>query len=282
MDEYRAYEGDSPPARPWQNPLTWSALAALGFLVYELTAQPGLGAAVLCLKFGLNDVRTAWWLWRIDGNRPRARVCFWLYLASALWKVAITGTILTFAVPILDGLFNPRPVGQGPANAVRLPDTFVVAILTSLFGFFFSVLTTVIAFWGAWRHGVWLWLNSRIHGARRSDTWPSLFPWYGTTNQTGRLVLTALVSAFGVAAIVGIAVLLELGLGRKNNAMVITMFVITLMVAGPVTVLALRDFAMRRMLAKSPVQCWGKEDRKRADWLGIDDLAAHDNRNPDL
>jgi hypothetical protein len=273
-------EGRSP--RPWQNPLTWSALAALGFLVYELTAQPGLGAAVLCFKFGLNDARTAWWLWRMDGNRPRARVCFWLYLASALWKVAITGTILAFTVPILDGLLNPRPVGQRPPNVTRLPDTIIAAILTAIFGFFFSVLTTIVALWGAWRHGIWLWLNSRIHGARRSNTWPSRYPWFGTTNQAGRLVLTALVSAFAVAAITGIGILVELRLGPKNNAMVITLFIIALMIAGPVTFLALRELAMRHILASSPVQCWGKENWKRTDWLGLDDLAAHENRNPDL
>jgi hypothetical protein len=94
------------------------------------------------------------------------------------------------------------------------------------------------------------------------------------------LVLTALVSAFAVAALIGIGILLSFG--RKNNAMLITLFVTALMIAGPVTVLALRDFAMRRLLAKSPVQCWGQEDRKRTDWLGIDDPAAYDNPNPDL
>jgi hypothetical protein len=58
LDEYPDQQARS----RWHTPLTWSALAALGLLVYELTAQPALGVSVLCLKFGWNDWRTALWL----------------------------------------------------------------------------------------------------------------------------------------------------------------------------------------------------------------------------
>jgi hypothetical protein len=276
-------EGLEPrPGRRWQNPLTWSALAALGVLVYELTAQPGLGAAVLCLKFGLNDARTAWWLSRIDGNRRRGGVCFWLYLASALWKVAITGTALTFAFPLIESMFNPRAPGAPPPNGPRLPPALVAAMVTTFFGFFFSVLITIVALWGAWRHGIRIWLNSEIHGARRSNVWPSLYPWYGSSNKAGRLVLTALVSAYAVSAIAGIGLLANLKLDPRLSGVVITVFVVLLMIAGPVTILAVREFVIRRMLAVSPVQCWNRENWKRTDWLGVDDLATYDNRNPDL
>lgn len=270
------------PGRRWQNPLTWSALAALGILVYEVTAQPGLGAAVLCLKFGLNDARTAWWLWRVDGNRRRGGVCFWLYLASALWKIAITGTALIFAFALIAGMVNPKAQGAPPANGAGLPAALVAAILTSFFGFLSSVLITIVALWGAWRYGIRLWLNSQIHGARRSNTWPSLYPWYGSSNKAGRLVLTALVSAYAVSAITGIGLLANLKLDPKLSGVAITIFVVLLMIAGPVTILAVREFVIRRMLAVSPVQCWDKENWNRTDWLGVDDLAAYENRNPDL
>src|SRR5258707_379097 len=113
MAEYGLEEEGFEPGHGggWQNPLTWSARPALGIPVYEVTAQPGRGPAVLWLKFGLNDARTAWWLWQIDGNRRRGGVCFWLYLASALWKIAITGTALIFAIALIEGMVNPNAQG---------------------------------------------------------------------------------------------------------------------------------------------------------------------------
>src|SRR5262245_50371075 len=87
--------------------LTMAGLLSVAWLVYEATAQPALAAVVFCLKFGWDDWRIAVWLWRSDPNRGRSHACFWAYVAAGLWRVAITGTVLMFAIAAF--LERPQP-----------------------------------------------------------------------------------------------------------------------------------------------------------------------------
>src|SRR3954454_11024639 len=95
-DESPGRADDPPPRR--RPSLVLPALLALGFVVYELTAQPGLGAAIACTKFGWDDFLTARWLRRRDPDRRRGRAEFWLFVAAGLWKTAVTGVVVMFAV----------------------------------------------------------------------------------------------------------------------------------------------------------------------------------------
>src|SRR5947209_1697135 len=91
-------------------------MLAAGILVFELTKSPGLGAAIACTKFGWEDFLTARWLRRTDPDRRRGRTCFWLYVASGLWKCALTGIAVMFAVTFLAAAMQapqPRPRGPG-------------------------------------------------------------------------------------------------------------------------------------------------------------------------
>src|SRR5947209_18895965 len=72
------------PGRGWHGPFTWTGLLAVGWVLYELTAQPAVGAVAVCLKFGWEDFRTALWLRRRDPDRRRGRACFWLYAGNGL------------------------------------------------------------------------------------------------------------------------------------------------------------------------------------------------------
>src|SRR5262245_11861942 len=88
---------DAPPKHDRARYLTWPMLLGFGWLIYELTHKPALGAMALCLKFGLNDFRTARWLSRIDSDRGRAHSFFLLFLATGLLKTAISGKLLAIA-----------------------------------------------------------------------------------------------------------------------------------------------------------------------------------------
>ena len=50
--EIDEYIGDEASGRPRHALMTWPALVAIGWLIYEATAQPNLGAAIVCAKFG--------------------------------------------------------------------------------------------------------------------------------------------------------------------------------------------------------------------------------------
>src|SRR5579864_658654 len=77
--------------------LSWPMLFVIGWLVYELTTKPTLGAVAVCLKYGWEDFRAAIWLRRVDPRRLRGRACFWLYLAWGLTKTAAVACLMSIA-----------------------------------------------------------------------------------------------------------------------------------------------------------------------------------------
>jgi hypothetical protein len=247
FDEYVHEEGPQ-----WQAPVTWSALLVIGWLVYEFTAQPGLGAFVACFKFGWNDFLTARWLRRIDPFRPRARTCFWLYVASGLWKIALTGTLLMFGVLVWVIFQNPAP-NNGQLIGVAALQVFLGAWVATLLGFAFSTVTTCIAVGRAWHHGVPLWLESAMHKARKENVWPSLYPHLKRhPNKAGRLVKWALMVLLVVASVV-----VPLAVQRRLRFLP---FVLVFMALLPLTVALYRTIRRNGLLAVSPAACWGSED----------------------
>src|SRR5262245_19924297 len=120
MDEPQCEEAGKSevrPARRWLRPFTWTGLLAIGWILYELTAQPALGAIAVCLKCGWEDFRTALWLQRRDPDRRRGSACFWLYAANGLCKTAAVAFIMSMAVV---GVAQEKGRGQirGPAEAM--------------------------------------------------------------------------------------------------------------------------------------------------------------------
>jgi hypothetical protein len=252
---------DGPPSRRWRRHLFWSGLLLVGLLVYEVTAQPGLGVAVACTKFGWNDFLTARWLWRIDPNRRRARACGLLYLASGFWKIALTGFAVIWIVAMVD-----HPGRQQKPAAAGPPPEFIGAGIATLVGFGTSTLLTCAALLSAWRNRIKLWLGLGVHGARREDVWPSLYqPVYTRANHAHGVILTALVLAYVVGSLLlGLAVFAAL---RPANADGITFMVLGLafIFVGPVLLLWLNDALQRRVIASTPAECWGTWEAE--EWL---------------
>jgi hypothetical protein len=168
MDSLHAEETEH---RSWFDRLhlSWPMLFLIGWLLYELTTQPTVGAVAVCLKFGWEDFRTAIWLRRVDPRRMRGRACFWLYLAAGLAKTAGVAGLMSFAfVAISPKLGNPQ-VRQRWAAVMEMATWTGLAMLT---GFICSMFTlgyaSVLARWGRFR----LWLSSDIHRARSRNHWP--------------------------------------------------------------------------------------------------------------
>src|SRR5262245_64316596 len=92
------FASEGRPTRRWQGPFTWTGLLAVGWVLYELTAQPALGVSAICIKFGWEDFRTALWLQRRDPHRLRGRACLWLYIANGLLKMTGVALAMTIAI----------------------------------------------------------------------------------------------------------------------------------------------------------------------------------------
>ncbi|HLQ43826.1 MAG TPA: hypothetical protein VK137_03785, partial [Planctomycetaceae bacterium] len=78
----------------WHWPVPWWLLAAIAVAVAELTAHPALGVVIFCVKFGLNDWRTAAWLCRVDPRRERSHTLWWFLIGSGCLKIFLVSTLV--------------------------------------------------------------------------------------------------------------------------------------------------------------------------------------------
>ena len=237
--------------------LTWPLVLTAGWLIYEVTAQPNLGAVFVCAKFGWNDFRTALWLCRHDPDGGRGWACFWFYLSSALWKIAITAVCVILLAAFLSAgqqKVQPRPAAVAlPAVPAWLPGV----VLTAFVGFGLSTLSTVLALALAARHGVRFWLTSQIHRFRKRNAWPPYDLHRFADNQANRVFVTAL-----IVVVFLLLVSLFIGLVAANLALdpaMLVFVVVTAVSAGAVLVLLGRDFFEEYFVARVPWECWPGE-----------------------
>jgi len=241
----------------WSNVIVVSLLVALGWLIFELTAQPALGAVAVCAKFGWNDFRTAWWLRRRDLNRRRAAACFWLFVASAFWKMAIGAFVLLFVYGFAGSMLQPQQPANQPGQLMdALVPVFIAMSLTWLLGFGLSGLATARALWLSLRFRIKLWLDPTVQHARRYDIWPPV----GSANNGNRahlLVWTTLFVIYFLLLLVAIVVLVaqvQHWPGWQEAFIVLLMATVIL---GAILMLVARDLLATRILARYPAECWG-------------------------
>jgi hypothetical protein len=262
-DQFPGWADDLPPRR--RPSLVLPVLLAIGFLVYELTAQPGLGAAIACTKFGWNDFLTARWLRRRDPNRRRGRAEFWLFVAAGLWKTAVTGVVVIFCVGFLEAALRPAPQpGQAPPPP---SDAIVGAILTAFFGFTLCTVATGRAFIAALRFRIRLWIDGPVHYDRRANRWPPEGNSDGRKNRAGTILFTALF--LGMLVVLGLfrfvlrsALCGWAGGGPRGQQIAETLtnlFCFGVFLIFPVLILVCRDILGQLALARSPAECWDAE-----------------------
>jgi Tripartite tricarboxylate transporter TctB family len=262
----RASDGFHPAAddasRPGRSPWFWPVVLALAFVVYELTAQPGLGAAIACTKFGWDDFLTASWVFKRDPVRPRAHAQLWLGFAVGLWKIAVTGIVVMFAAAFLEAALRGPP---GPGIPARPPSTMIAACVVAFLGFGTSTIATLRAFRLAWNDRNRLWHDDRLHRDRRADRWPPSAEGTDRHNKAGLVLLTALLVA-GIAlpafGFILSYVLLQMGRAKLGWALAggeaVTAAVWLVLSLGlPIAMLIGRDVIGARVLARSPAECWG-------------------------
>jgi hypothetical protein len=217
------YDDTNDPLPPAQSSfLSLPLILLIGLIIFEATSNPGWAAMSLCLKFGWEDFRTAFWLIRTDPHRKRGRACWWLYVASGLWKVGVSSFAMFVVIIILEGFFRPGGKGQGK-GMLRL--VFGVCMCL-FFAFVLSAVATWIALFSAWWNNVPLWLNGSVRIARHRAEWP---PLYGSRNRIGMLIAT-------------------------NTIFVFPFFMPLL----PALLIWLHSMHRRRLFAKHPADCWGE------------------------
>ncbi len=245
---------DPESARRGRLSLGWPVLLLAGWLLYELTAEPGLAAAVGCAKFGWADLRAACWLRRVDPDRRRGSTCFWCYLTFALWKVAVMATLAMILLGTVDtwlwgnrraaGGNNPSPIMAGIAAATGV-------------GLGLSSLTTYVALWSALRNGVRIWLGVAPHRARTGRFWP---PQHGKVNFAPLVAFTNLLMT--VTAILCLFIALALAWQPRRPAGIVCLATLLLSLVG--SILVAFPVLASRLFARTPLECWQAEPGEAA------------------
>lgn len=226
----------------------------LGFLAFELTTNPILGVFVACLKPGLEDGRTAFWLVRTDPNRSRGWACCFMFLAAGFWK--------TFAWSIALGVFLVCLSRLLEGGAV-MQDSLTGSLFAALFGFVILILSSALAVGSALLARTRVWVSRDVHRARREGAWPpSTRVRPEANNQADALMMPMLlVVCVGlVASIVLAAISVAMAKLADGAGGVIGLTVIVLMIAGSALILVLRDTITFRIVAGSASACWPPDE----------------------
>src|SRR5262249_7000560 len=142
-----------------------------------------------------------------DPDWRRARATFWLYLASGLWKMAITASLMIFGYIFLAML---GALGPGAERHV------VGAILTAFVGIASATVTACLAIFLALVWRIKLWLNSATHFARRHNVWPPPPAPPKAHNAAGLLLGTSLFATLVPLLLTGLLVGVSRALGPLN------------------------------------------------------------------
>jgi hypothetical protein len=237
------------PKQNWDSALIWSTFGLIGWLAFEMTAQPAVGVAVFCSRFGWDSFLTAVWLRRTDPHRERGRACFWFCLSFGVTRILIAAFVMmmlvTWAVVSLQRAGPNQNVNPNPG----LPSAFYGLAFLLLVGTPVLALFAILGYAAARRGGIQVWVDESLSHARRNNVWPpecSSRLAIPPQNQARLAWLATL--AIMVFGLLFVPCLVVIAAGQAAGA--ITLAAESLMV----------PLFWRNVLARHPADCWGVSD----------------------
>jgi hypothetical protein len=172
MGNHPAEEPAETPARRWPVVFSWLGVLVACLALCEMTNYPAVATALLCVKAGFDDFRTANWLRRRDPVPERGRATWWLYVARGFGVSGIVAVAVSLIVVVV-GLFELfwRGGVLGPWWD-RILWTTAGALVPGAACALLSSLAFRVALFQARRNHLSLWLHGAILRARERDTWP--------------------------------------------------------------------------------------------------------------
>lgn len=247
LDETSAAEATASADPFWNRALVWSTLGLFGWLAFELTAQPALVAAILCTRFGWNDLLTAVWLRRHDPIKGRARACSWFCLASGVMKMVLSAFGLAMIISTVMAIVEGGKPRQNPNP--QFPEAFWGPAIMMTAGTPVLALLALIGCVSARMNRIRVWIDSPLTRARQSNIWPPDFRDFTrpSTQNVARGPWLAMVSVAMVAAVVFTSLIFAF-----SQSIVLAMLALIGMVVGI-------GWLSRGVFASHPGECWGDD-----------------------
>ncbi|MBI3863395.1 MAG: hypothetical protein HY290_16010 [Planctomycetia bacterium] len=241
-------------------------MGVLAWLVFEVTAQPGIATTVFCCKFGWDDVVTAQWLRQRDTSRDRGIVCSWFCLALAIGKTIAIAAIVTLIICVVTSIWLKlsAPKGwmdqQGLDQVKKLLGWMCIPWLMTPAAALLVIAGTVSAI----LRGIRVWIDPEVTTARRAHAWPpscvaaylarraaeprplSRSQALDNLENHAYAVIVMLGAISAIVTIAGTTWCILDGLGFAAASAVLVVFVPGLVPA----------FLIPRIIAFSPEECW--------------------------
>jgi hypothetical protein len=237
------------PSQKWNSALIWSTLGLIGWLAFELTAQPAVGVAIFCSRFGWDDFLTAAWLRRTDPHRARARACSWFCLSLGMTRILFAAFGLMMLVTSILGSLQGAGPNQNPNPNRDLPNyfyglIFLMLVATPILAFF-AILGSVAARRGRTQ----VWIDASLSRARHRNLWPPEYS-SGLVSPLQNKARLAWLSMLAIVVSGGLVLsgVVVFAVGKTAGAIVLA--------AESVLI----PLVTRGVLAQHPADCWGIPD----------------------
>ena len=251
ITEYDQYADEATSERS-----IWPLLLMLAWLAFELTANATLSLVVACVNFGVNDFRSAWWLWRIDPRRPRARASAAFYVASGVWKTAMVPLLVAGTMAIVWALWSPNAMRPNHPGTIQLQKALFLGTFAAGLLVFLVAVAVVLALVARWR----IWVHPNLHASRRQQIWPPVF--LPTDQMRGNLakpiVMTGLFTLVMIGPPLMISVLSHLAIPRPMR----TALNLGVVFGFPMFMVVALSLLRSRLFANSPWECWPESIRQ--------------------
>jgi hypothetical protein len=258
MSQHIPIEGkdDADESRPsgWANYLLWLVTFAAAIVVERLTKSVALAAIMPCYHASWKTLHCAFWLKRSDPISSRGWACFFFYAATACWKAAAAALATAWlCYQAAEWLNQPQP------------EHFISTLLTilAICGSLMGILGNIGAI-SAWRGKIQVWVTPSVYYGSHGNfqLLGYLHHSYIHFNQAWIVLATAIIL---VPMCIGLSILFIGSLWNNNpnalipeNGLSCVGFIIAL-IGTPIISRILIPFFSRRIIAKSPAQCWPPE-----------------------
>jgi hypothetical protein len=252
------HSNTGPLPRTWLDRLLWPLLLLLAWLAFELTANATLSLVLACVRFGMNDFRTAWWLWQTDPQRRRAHACASFYAASGVWKTALVPLLTAGVIAIVWGMIAPQAMQRQHPVTQQLMLAIAVGMWAASILIVLAGSAAVLSLRARWR----VWVHPGLHGCRKAEIWPPHFS-PANTSQANQAILIMLTALFAAILIGPVATLLTLKLFEPPAAL---RRIVELLVVFGYPIFGVMAFGVMRgkLFAESPWECWPESIRQLA------------------
>jgi hypothetical protein len=239
-------EADSGITKHWDS----FVLLSVAWVLFELFAEPALSIVVCSIKFGWKDFANAFWLWRRDPIRHRARAVGAFNIAAGFWRITVSTIALIVGAMVVNGILIGAQRG-GPfkqEDGVWAGLTLLIITLCFVMSSITTYVAMVLCWWGRLR----VWIDPTVSYSRKKNSWP---PRPTGKNQISRVITTSLI-LLALALILG-SVLIIAATARKGQPPGPLVFLpMIAIVLSALLILGGRERILKSLAADTPQECW--------------------------